>query len=48
MEFWPNNNVYGLYHRAIVQLGVRAVISVMNINYGDPQDDEGVTPFDSR
>ncbi len=48
LQYFINNNVYGEFNRALAELDFQQVISVMNIAYGDPEDDSLLIPFDTR
>lgn len=48
IEYFINNNVYGEFNRALAELDFQQVISVMNITYGNPNENSLMMPFDTR
>ena len=48
LQYFINNNVYGEFNRALAELDFQQVISVMNVAYGNPNEDSLMIPFDTR
>jgi len=48
LQYFINNNVYGEFNRALAELDFQQVISVMNVTYGNPNEDSLMIPFDTR